>query len=538
MLKVFLVEDEYIIREGIKKNIDWTANNLEFCGEAADGELAFPLISKLRPDILITDIKMPFMNGLELSSLVKKELPETEIIILSGYEEFEYAKEGIRLGVAEYLLKPISGNELLEHVNKLAEKIREKRSERELYEKYKREMKDQAQNEKRELFESLVSGKKSVAELMQAAEKLDIDITAVCYCVLLIKLKKKDSSEDNDSISSEIYDRLETLVAEKNAIMFNRDLEGEALIFKADSPEIMKSLVEDFRDKFLKVMAGFGDIRYFGGIGTTVTRLRELHQSFENAGRAFAHRFLTNENLVVTAEELEKKAEGDNFSISSVNPKQMDRSKLREFLKTGEIPETRLFVEEFFKGIGIGALNSGMFRQYILMDVYFCVAEFVENLHESRDAITGISSERVMAVKDVDDAIDYVCTIIEEALNIRDRIASNRYSDIVEAVMEDIKANYGDEDLSVTGIADKVNFSPNHLSTVFRQQTGLTIIKYITDYRMTRAKELLKCTSMRSSEIGAEVGYKDPHYFSYMFKKAFGITPTQYREKKGIKTGE
>ena len=113
MIKVFLVEDEYVIREGIKKNIDWQAHGYEFCGEAGDGELAFPMIQEIRPDIVITDIRMPFMDGLALSRLIKKEFPETEIIILSGYEEFEYAKEGIKIGVAQYLLKPISGDALI-----------------------------------------------------------------------------------------------------------------------------------------------------------------------------------------------------------------------------------------------------------------------------------------------------------------------------------------------------------------------------------------------------------------------------------------
>ena len=97
MLKVFLVEDEFVIREGIKNNIDWKAHGYEFCGEAGDGELAYPMIQKLRPDIVITDIRMPFMDGLELSRLIRKELPDTEIIILSGYQEFEYAKEAIKL---------------------------------------------------------------------------------------------------------------------------------------------------------------------------------------------------------------------------------------------------------------------------------------------------------------------------------------------------------------------------------------------------------------------------------------------------------
>ena len=120
MIKVFLVEDEVVIRDAIKNSINWEQEGYEFVGEASDGELALPMILKEKPDILITDIRMPFMDGLELSRLVKKELPDTNIIILSGYDEFEYAKEAIKIGVEEYLLKPISSNVLLEHLGEVA----------------------------------------------------------------------------------------------------------------------------------------------------------------------------------------------------------------------------------------------------------------------------------------------------------------------------------------------------------------------------------------------------------------------------------
>ena len=127
MVKVFLVEDEIVIRDGIKNSIKWEKEGFEFVGEAGDGELAYPMILKEQPDILITDIKMPFMDGLELSRLVKQELPDIKILILSGYDEFEYAKEAIRIGVAEYLLKPVSSIKLLEVLHSVTSAIVQER---------------------------------------------------------------------------------------------------------------------------------------------------------------------------------------------------------------------------------------------------------------------------------------------------------------------------------------------------------------------------------------------------------------------------
>ena len=148
MIKVFLVEDEAIIRRGIKKNVEWEKNGFEFVGEAGDGEYAYPQILKTEPDILITDIKMPFMDGLELSEQVKKVLPATKIMILSGYNEFDYAKMAIKIGVTDYLLKPISSEKLLDAVNKVAEEIRKEQSEKEQMNQYAREMQENKESEK------------------------------------------------------------------------------------------------------------------------------------------------------------------------------------------------------------------------------------------------------------------------------------------------------------------------------------------------------------------------------------------------------
>ena len=148
MLKVFLVEDEVVMRNGIKNNIPWEQEGFEFAGEASDGELAYPLIKKEKPDILITDIRMPFMDGLELSRLVKKELPQIKIIILSGYNEFDYAKTAINIGVTDYLLKPISSAKLLEAVKKVADMIEKEQDNARLIKRYEKEMEENILQEK------------------------------------------------------------------------------------------------------------------------------------------------------------------------------------------------------------------------------------------------------------------------------------------------------------------------------------------------------------------------------------------------------
>lgn len=540
MLKVFLVEDEFVVREGIKNNIDWKAHGYEFCGEASDGELAFPMIQKLRPDIVITDIRMPFMDGLFLSRLIKKELPQIEIIILTGYEEFEYAKEAIKIGIARYLLKPINGEELLKEVDAIAVKINEKREEGEIKEKYKRDMEENYLQERKALFQYLVTGSKSVAELLEMADRLNIDLSSLWYNIILLKTRAVDQSHDEYSDSLiEIERQLKILDEETRLLSFDRNLEGKALLFRADSKETLEKLQEDYLCRFKGILENYGQIRFFGGIGVPVNRLRELPASFESASRAFAHRYLVDESLILDSANLEQRSylEKDEFNLSDVNPKQIDRGKIREFLKVGDREETIYFVEEFFRDIGSSVFKSNMFRQYIIMDVYFCIMDFLEDLKFNKEDLE-VFDVGASVMQSEENAMKYIVEALDRALEMREKMAVNRYGHVVDEVMRYIEENYADDELSLNLIALHVNFSPNHLSMIFSQQTGQTFIKYLTEYRMKKAKELLRCTGKRSSVISAEVGYKDSHYFSYLFKKTQGMTPTQYRGGKNAEAEE
>lgn len=531
MLKVFLAEDEFIIREGIKNNIDWQAHGYEFCGEASDGELAFPLIQKTRPDILITDIKMPFVDGLALSRLVKKELPETEIIILSGYEEFDYAKEAIQIGVARYLLKPINGETLLQEIDSVAEIILGKQKEKEIREKYQKEMEENSLRDHMDLFQHLVTGDCSMEELLSVADKLDLKIMAPWYSIVLLKIQsmKHDYEEYSGSIVV-VDERIAKLAEPEHVLIFDRALEGRAFLFKADSEDELLAYQKEYLGNVKEVLSGYVNLRYFGGIGTPVNRLREIPASFEDASHAFAHRYLVAESCILDSSLLmqEGAAENEDFRISAVNPEQIDRTKMQEFLRTGDLDEVVYFVDEFFGKLDGGAMKSRIFRQYITMDAYFSIVDFLKGLGLQKDEIEAPDQDSSI-LQDEKNAMEYIVRIMDKALVLRERKASSRYEDVVSEVIHYIENNYAQEELSLNLLASHVNFSPNHLSMIFSQQTGQTLIRYLTDYRMNRAKELLRCSSKKSSVISMEVGYKDPHYFSYLFKKTQGMTPTQYR---------
>lgn len=531
MLKVFLAEDEFIIREGIKNNIDWQAHGYEFCGEASDGELAFPLIQKTRPDILITDIKMPFVDGLALSRLVKKELPETEIIILSGYEEFDYAKEAIQIGVARYLLKPVNGETLLQEIDSVAEIILGKQKEKEIREKYQKEMEENSLRDQMDLFQHLVTGDCSMEELLSVADKLDLKIMAPWYSIVLLKIQsmKHDYEEYSGSIVV-VDERIAKLAEPEHVLIFDRALEGRAFLFKADSEDELLAYQKEYLGDVKEVLSSYMNLRYFGGIGTPVNRLREIPASFEDASHAFAHRYLVAESCILDSSLLmqEGAAEQEDFRISAVNPEQIDRTKMQEFLRTGDLDEVVYFVDEFFGKLDGGAMKSRIFRQYITMDAYFSIVDFLKGLGLQKDEIEAPDQDSSI-LQDEKSAMDYIVRIMEKALVLREKKASSRYEDVVSEVIHYIEDNYAQEELSLNLLASHVNFSPNHLSMIFSQQTGQTLIRYLTDYRMNRAKELLRCSSKKSSVISMEVGYKDPHYFSYLFKKTQGMTPTQYR---------
>lgn len=282
-MKVFLVEDEYIVREGIKNNIDWEKNGYDFCGEASDGELAFPMISEKRPDIVITDIRMPFMDGIELSRMIKEEYPEIKIIILSGHEEFEYAKAAIQIGVEEYLLKPINGDELLQVVNRVAQKIKEENESRETLQEGEGD--ENFEYAKRQLLSSLIDDNASLSDAMEQGKKIHLNLMAQCYNIMMLKLQRKNKEQGFSQRILELYKTMEDTLKEQDgqSIMFDRAPEGKVILFMGSGEEEIRRNMDVFAGQFREILPEYEDVTYFGSVGVPVMRLRELGESYEAA---------------------------------------------------------------------------------------------------------------------------------------------------------------------------------------------------------------------------------------------------------------
>ncbi len=529
MIKVFLAEDEYIVREGIKNKVPWTENGYEFCGEASDGELALPMIDKACPDILITDIKMPFMDGLELARLVKAKHPEIEIVFLTGYAEFDYAKEAIKLGAAEYLSKPVGSNEIIEALAPIKRKIEEREQEKEMLQFYRDEMRENTERDKGDLFADLVSGAGHTAELLQRAKDMDIDLVASCYSILLLNVKSDHHEQVEYSKSVlDMFSEVDELCREGNPITFSQSQDGKAYIFKGDSETGLNEYIDDFVESIKEKFDRHAHIGYFGGISEAVMRLGELPRCYESAQRAFAHRYLIEENKIIRNSDISV-AFNEVGESELVVPNQLDRTGFLEFLKLGSVDEVRFFVEDFFMGLGNSAIKSLLMRQYVVVDAFLKVSDFVKEVGGDIEKLEQVN-ERKETLATEDGAREYLCRIMETAVLERESVSRDKNGRRVADIISYIEENYANEELGLNMVAEHMNFSPNHLSAIFSQETGQTLIKYLTDIRIKKAKELLKCTSMKAAEICEAVGYKDAHYFSYLFKKNVGMSPMEFRE--------
>lgn len=545
MLKIFLAEDEVVVRATIKRMIPWEELGFELVGEAADGEMALPLLIRQQPDLLITDIKMPFMDGLTLARLAKKEIPGLKVVILSGYDDFNYAKQAIGIGVEDYLLKPITKNALIERLSEIRSRYEHEKTQKEYYEKFQREMQACEKNSSRDFFEALVGGSMDMMEVYKRAEKLGLDIVAEAYNVLIFTMNcDEDFSGQRDEYSSWEAESLELLenffAGHSSAMLFRSNIFSYGVLLKGQRETIeenTRACVDEIR-KILSRQDGRRE--WFLAVGQSVERLSQIQKSYHTASRAFSQRYLYDENILYydemeTMEHPGGQAETeDNAYLQKVDVNALNPAILQKFLSNGLQEETENFVKDYFYAIGQEPMESLVFRNYVILNVRFSVISFIKGLGCDTNEMESADTEEVLAEsgKNMESAIAYAKKMISQAIEIRDQNSGNKNRSILKTAVDFIDSHYMDEEISLNTVANVANVSSNHFSALFSQNMGQTFIEYLTTLRMNKAKELLRCTGMRSSEIAGEIGYKDAHYFSYLFKKTQGMTPSDYRKAR------
>ena len=532
MLKVFLVEDESVIRDGLRDNIPWQQYGFQFVGEAADGEMALPLIRKTRPDVLITDIKMPFMDGLSLSRIVSKEFPKTKIVIISGYDDFEYARQAIEVGVDQFLLKPITRLMLKKTLLEMKEKIEQEEDKNDYQIQYQAEMHVYEQFSRRRFMEKVLTGELTVKEIYEEASKLSLEITAPCYNLLLFYLQEKNpdlSGEGMDDFMRKQDEVLHYFLRHPEYLLFRWNASSYGVLIRSETSQIGE-LTEKGLGHIRDFCMGQEHLEWYVAVGNPVERLSLLPECYRQVNHYFAYRFMMPDLHVLSEVTLEDYVNSqDEQNIDSVDPSTMAQEVIRDFLEHGNESEIHDFVESYLQSIS-RALKSRMFRAYVVLNIRFTMIAYVESLGASKEEYMKKIGDYAQEMNiEPDEVPAYFVNMLQAAFEIREQASSSQNRKLISRAIAYIDENYMHDSLSLNTVAAEAEVSANYLSAVFSQSMKKTFVEYVTEKRMEKAKKLLKSTSLSSGEITARTGYKDSHYFSFVFKKTQGMSPREYR---------
>ena len=510
MLKVFLVEDESIVREGLRDNIPWQQYGYEFVGEASDGEMALPLIQKTKPDVLLTDIKMPFMDGLSLSKLVHQEFPDMKIIIISGYDDFEYARGAILVGAEQYLLKPITRAAMQKVLAELKTKIETEREQKTYQEKFQSEVREYEQFSRTDFFVKVFEGRMPVQDIYEEASKLSLKINAPCYNILLFNLQEKRIGE-NGGMESEDFARkreelLHYFIRYPENLVFRWNVNTYGVLIKG-SVEQMQELGARCLENVDRICQPAKEVLdWYVALGEPVERLSMLAECYSKVNHIFAYRFLMPQIHVFTKETMgrnmpEKEESG---RIRDIDPAKMDVELIRDFLLQGVRDEIADFVENYLLAVG-EALQSAMFRNYLTLHVYFAAVAYVESLGCDKEELLRLLDDEGLTPEgqyDVEALRDYLRGLIEKAMELRDRESDNQSRRILKKALSYIEENYSQESLSLNSVAGEVNVSANYFSAIFSRAMQVTFVEGVGGRGVGKGEKLLGQSQVDNGEMG------------------------------------
>lgn len=535
MYKVLLVDDEALIREAISENIQWEEMGFAFMGACENGKQAIEVIEREQPDLLLTDINMPFVDGMELTKYVYENYPDTKVIIISGFDEFEYAKNAVKYQVLEYILKPITPMEFSETLLRVKKLFDERRESQRDMKKIRSAYVSNLPTLQGRYLHHLLSGTVDYSKLSEKQEELRLSLNANCYNTALVE---GDSLEPFTKQYANVKDELalfaiynitaEIVTAENCGIVFQSLDEKTVIIFMGEERERLKQQVKNVLPKIREAIEEFLQIQVTIAVGKNVSCLEELPDSFAKTKSALEYKFMLGGNQTIEAEEYEE--------IRN-SAKRVDifewASRIATAIRTNKTLEIAARTEEFVAQIKMSYINKNrsiVYVQNLLLSV-INLLEMPEELEEEVYVKERTFVNEIYEFENLDALTRQLAEIFFEIAkgmsNQRDSYGKRQ----ALLAMNYIEEHYADSTITLNSVCNALAMSISYFSSVFKNYTGETFIEALTKKRIEKAKILLEQTDKKTYEIAEQVGYSDAHYFSISFKKITGKSPTEYAKE-------
>ena len=524
--KVLLVDDEEEVMDMIERRISWPELGFEVVGKAQNGIKALEISEKLQPDVVITDIKMPYMDGLELARSLKQDNPCVRILILTGFDEFEYAKEAVRLEIDEYILKPVNAIELSDCLKRLKNVLDREREEKLNIRKLEQYYTESLPVLQTNFFCSLMEGQISSGEIYKYLRNYQISLPGPYYCCAVLHTSENHIPNGMPPLllSMSVQREARERFSDRWDCRFFAYLGNIVMLINLGEEDGITKLTDDC-DHFCKWTERFYNAVVTIGIGKVCTELQAIRFSYESAREAVSYRMIYGEGRSINIADIAPK--GQELSMQ---PEDINLNGVFKAIHIGVREDIEHAVLSMVKELKKNARTITQYN-FTVMEIVSHLYRFCGNNYLNFEDHTGEIRNVYEEILKMDETT-LSAWLVRVAISISDELKNARTSSLRSLIAEAkniVRDCYADTGLSLDTVCSRLGVSNSYFSSVFKKESGISFITYLTDYRMQQAVRLILETNEKSYEIADHVGYEDANYFSYVFKRKYGMSPSKYR---------
>lgn len=534
LYRIMLVDDEAEVRESIIRKIDWESAGFQMVGDAENGVDALEKVELFEPDIVLTDILMPYMDGLELASRIHLMYPSIKLVIFSGFDEFEYAKQAMQSGVIEYILKPVNVDELTRILHKikqtLDDELRRRRNVEALRESF---LKNLPILRERMLYDLTHGGVTEPVKIPALMREYGLDIAeAESWVVAQLVIDRPPEETDagfpfsgeSELIPISVLRIFEDMLGKHTKFAAFRSSMGICVVAAVSAPVTLDSVIAVLSDACRECKRAL-ELNVTVGIGQTVDKLSELASSYREASEAAGFKVVHGTGPVIYIGDVERSYK----PMSAIDKK--SENELIAAIKFGGSAEIVAAARKVISDVESARPHLTQL-QFYTVSIMNSLLQLAGSYELDLSDIFGPQTDFWTSLSQLKGAESLYNWLLEISSKLGEMIHEGR-SNIAKSVVEEAKdliaANYTNADLSLESVCGELHISAAYFSTVFKRETGQSYINYLTGLRLEKAVELLTHTGDKTYLIAEKAGYSDPNYFSYVFKKRYGVSPTKYR---------